>query len=66
MDSASSPLTEIAQIEAESLQDIAESFEIEAVPSFVLLRVSYLPVTKTPSINSLILGSHPPDKNCRS
>ena len=31
------PLT---QIEAETLPDISESFDIEAVPSFLLLRVS--------------------------
>lgn len=28
------------QIEAESLPDISETFDIEAVPSFILLRVS--------------------------
>lgn len=28
------------QIEAEELADISESFDIEAVPSFLLLRVS--------------------------
>lgn len=27
------------QVEAETLADITESFEIEAVPSFILLRV---------------------------
>lgn len=30
----------MTQIEAEKLEDIAESFEVEAVPTFVLLRVS--------------------------
>ena len=34
--------TRINQIEAESLPDISESFDIEAVPSVLLLRVSVL------------------------
>lgn len=35
------------QIEAESLPDISESFEVDAVPYFILLRVSSCPVTLT-------------------
>lgn len=33
---------ELAQIEAESLPDISESFEVESVPFFILLRVRLL------------------------
>ena len=32
-------MTDHGQIEAEQLADISESFDIEAVPSFLLLRV---------------------------
>lgn len=35
-------LTSVYQVEAESQSDIAESFDIEAVPSFILLRVRLL------------------------
>lgn len=41
-------LADKAQVEAEELADISESFDIEAVPSFLLLRVSLVnPTTLT-------------------
>jgi thiol-disulfide isomerase/thioredoxin len=38
------------QIEAEELADISESFDIEAVPSFLLLRVSWATIISHPAI----------------
>jgi hypothetical protein len=38
----------LLQIEAEVHEEITESFEIDNVPSFIVLRVSYVPVDPPP------------------
>ncbi|KAH0833384.1 thioredoxin-like protein [Lanmaoa asiatica] len=49
----------VLQVEAEELQDISESFDIEAVPSIIILRVSFEPYfPNSASANRYSSGFH--------